>query len=309
MYMKSDSKLSLIHKELSSLTLKEIKADITLRTSAEDNKKVVYLCNSRVDRMEAKVADLEDRNRRNNLRLIGLPEGSEAKKASDLSDWLMAPFTTYKFSLKICTSGGCAEDSLRDILCGMPGSAHDAAAFQSSILYMGQHALPQGTSSSPGMGASLWRVTWTVHRLYPDGGSILASARRGNNWVSANINCKCVGCRSLSNALQEPREHPHGFLMLLLLCHAPRASHADGDALPAETGRVAVVSGIASVVSPVGSTACILLLKSVVVMDEQCKDCECAVSSTDSSSSVSSSGCSTSVPSESIRSPVQLAVV
>ncbi|MGH0132127.1 UNVERIFIED_CONTAM: hypothetical protein FKN15_048766 [Acipenser sinensis] len=59
-------------------------ADMSLVNSSVDaNTKAIFLSNSRVDRIEAKMEELEDRNWHNNLHLVDLDEGSEGENAID----------------------------------------------------------------------------------------------------------------------------------------------------------------------------------------------------------------------------------
>ncbi|RXM34544.1 hypothetical protein EOD39_14034 [Acipenser ruthenus] len=48
------------------------------RAALRQQKGEINQCNARIDAMQDKVADLEDRNRRCNIRLVGLPEGVES---------------------------------------------------------------------------------------------------------------------------------------------------------------------------------------------------------------------------------------
>ncbi|MGH0140629.1 UNVERIFIED_CONTAM: hypothetical protein FKN15_043669 [Acipenser sinensis] len=63
---------------------KTLKTDLTvLHTSVIGNKRAITACEARIDQIAAKMADLEDRNRRNNLRLVGLKEGDEGSNPTD----------------------------------------------------------------------------------------------------------------------------------------------------------------------------------------------------------------------------------
>ncbi|MGH0137496.1 UNVERIFIED_CONTAM: hypothetical protein FKN15_063880 [Acipenser sinensis] len=75
---------------------KTLKTDMTaLRTSVIGNKKAIIACEARMDRIEAMMADLENRNLRNNLCLIGLKEGDEGSNPIDfLSKTLPLCFPT-----------------------------------------------------------------------------------------------------------------------------------------------------------------------------------------------------------------------
>ncbi|MGH0158212.1 UNVERIFIED_CONTAM: hypothetical protein FKN15_062907 [Acipenser sinensis] len=76
----TESKLTSIETHFSafSLEFKTFKKELSaVSTLVADNTKAANLCKSRVDQLELKMADKEDRSRRNNLRLVGLKEGAE----------------------------------------------------------------------------------------------------------------------------------------------------------------------------------------------------------------------------------------
>ncbi|MGH0174667.1 UNVERIFIED_CONTAM: hypothetical protein FKN15_068818 [Acipenser sinensis] len=52
-----------------------------VRGELREQKKTVNNCPTRLESRERKVADLEDRSRRNSIRLVGLPEGIEGEDA------------------------------------------------------------------------------------------------------------------------------------------------------------------------------------------------------------------------------------
>uniref|UniRef100_A0A3Q0RYJ6 L1 transposable element RRM domain-containing protein n=1 Tax=Amphilophus citrinellus TaxID=61819 RepID=A0A3Q0RYJ6_AMPCI len=91
-------KLSAIHAELASLTagLGSIRSDMDkLKTSVESNASVLDCHNHAFQELELKLADMEDRNRRCNIRIIGLKEGLEGSNAtqyltSSLPKWFPA---------------------------------------------------------------------------------------------------------------------------------------------------------------------------------------------------------------------------
>ncbi|MGH0134895.1 UNVERIFIED_CONTAM: hypothetical protein FKN15_004461 [Acipenser sinensis] len=57
---------------------KALKTDLTaLHSSVNHNKTAITSCEARTDCLESKMADREDRGRRNNLRQVGLKEGDE----------------------------------------------------------------------------------------------------------------------------------------------------------------------------------------------------------------------------------------
>lgn len=77
-------KLSAIHAELASLTasLGSIKSDVEqLKTSVQTNSSALDSHGQSLRDMDLKLADMEDRNRRRNIRIIGLEEGLEGSNA------------------------------------------------------------------------------------------------------------------------------------------------------------------------------------------------------------------------------------
>ncbi|MGH0117591.1 UNVERIFIED_CONTAM: hypothetical protein FKN15_005093 [Acipenser sinensis] len=63
--------------------MKDLKVDLSsLCARVDKHTKSASLCSTRLDQLEAKTADLEDRNRRPNLRMVGLEENSEGPDAA-----------------------------------------------------------------------------------------------------------------------------------------------------------------------------------------------------------------------------------
>lgn len=80
----NDGKLSAIQTELSALTagLSAIKSDIkALETAVGTNSSALDIQGQALNVMERKLADMEDRNRRCNIRVTGLEEGLEGSNA------------------------------------------------------------------------------------------------------------------------------------------------------------------------------------------------------------------------------------
>ncbi len=68
------------------------RVDSVQAAAREDRRAVTYLRNQ-LERLTEKMTDMEDRGRRNNVRLVGLPEGAEGSNASgflrvNLSKWI-----------------------------------------------------------------------------------------------------------------------------------------------------------------------------------------------------------------------------
>lgn len=79
-----EEKLSSMQAELAGLTceFKGMKTNISgLEKKVEKNARQASLFCDRIDLVEAKMADLEDRSRRANIRVVGLSEGSEGSDA------------------------------------------------------------------------------------------------------------------------------------------------------------------------------------------------------------------------------------
>lgn len=91
----NDVKLSAIQTELSALTtaLNAIKSDVgSLKTAVGSNSSTLSKHDQALQAMEFKLADMEDRSRRCNIRVIGLDEGLEGSNATQfishsLSKW------------------------------------------------------------------------------------------------------------------------------------------------------------------------------------------------------------------------------
>lgn len=91
----NDVKLSVIQTELTALTtaLNAIKSDVgSLKTAVGSNSSTLSKHDQALQAMELKLADMEDRNRRCNIRVIGLDEGLEGSNATQfishsLSKW------------------------------------------------------------------------------------------------------------------------------------------------------------------------------------------------------------------------------
>lgn len=81
----NDEKLSAIQAELTSLAvgLGTIRSDVnTLKTSVVSNSGTLTRHDQALQAMELKLADMEDRNRRCNIRVTGLEEGLEGSNAT-----------------------------------------------------------------------------------------------------------------------------------------------------------------------------------------------------------------------------------
>lgn len=81
----TDQKLSAIQAELATLTagLGAIKSDVnSLKTTIESNSSTLLSHDQTLHAMELKLADMEDRNRRCNIRVTGLEEGLEGSSAT-----------------------------------------------------------------------------------------------------------------------------------------------------------------------------------------------------------------------------------
>ena len=81
----NDEKLSAIQTELASLTagLGTIRSDLkTLKTTVVSNSGTLNSHDQALQAMELKLADMEDRNRSCNIRVIGLAEGLEGSNAA-----------------------------------------------------------------------------------------------------------------------------------------------------------------------------------------------------------------------------------
>lgn len=77
-------KLTAIHAQLASLTasLGSIRSDVdNLKTTVEGNSSVLDSHGRAFQELEGKLADMEDRNHRCNIRIIGLKEGLEGSNA------------------------------------------------------------------------------------------------------------------------------------------------------------------------------------------------------------------------------------
>lgn len=87
----NDAKLSAIQTELTTLTtaLNTIKSEVdSLKTAVGSNSSTLDKHDRALQSMELKLADLEDRNRRCNIRVIGLDEGLEGLNATQ--QWALA---------------------------------------------------------------------------------------------------------------------------------------------------------------------------------------------------------------------------
>ena len=91
----NDEKLTAIHAQLTSLTasLGSIGSDVdNLKTTVESNSSVLDSHGNVFQELEVKLADMEDRNQRCNIHVIGLKEGLEGSNAiqylsRSLSNW------------------------------------------------------------------------------------------------------------------------------------------------------------------------------------------------------------------------------
>ena len=84
LFSRSDEKLTAIHAQLASLTasLGAIRSDVgTLKTAVESNSNTLDDYGQTLQELQVKLADMEDRNRRCNIRIIGLKEGLEGSNA------------------------------------------------------------------------------------------------------------------------------------------------------------------------------------------------------------------------------------
>lgn len=81
----NDEKLSAVQAELTSLAAGHgtIRSDVnTLKTSVVSNSSTLTRHDQALQAMELKLADMEDRNRRCNIRVTGLEEGLEGSNAT-----------------------------------------------------------------------------------------------------------------------------------------------------------------------------------------------------------------------------------
>ncbi|RXM28726.1 LINE-1 type transposase domain-containing protein 1 [Acipenser ruthenus] len=170
MVLRTVTKLSSIQQGFANFTLelKDVKTELSsVRSVVDDSFKALSLCDSRMDHLESKTAELEDRNRRCNLRLVGLEEGA---KGTDV-----ITFLTQSLPLWFLTLAGKNIEIMR---------AHRAYADSSRpkdkpytlifnlLRYTDRQLVLQATRKTPSCSMN------KVLRFYPDYCGLTAKRRR-----------------------------------------------------------------------------------------------------------------------------------